>query len=44
MIWLVGKFGFEVVSRVYLLTTRRSLGLWQTDPAQQIGVAGVGTK
>jgi hypothetical protein len=36
------EFAFEVVSPVYLLTTRRSLGLRQLHPAQQVGVARVG--
>jgi hypothetical protein len=37
------KFAFEMVSRVYLLTSAESLGLRQPHPAHQVGVTGVGT-
>ena len=38
------KFGFPVVSRVYLLTSPESLGLRQPHPARQVGEAGVGAE
>ena len=42
MIRLDEKFGFEMVSPVYLLGSIESLWLRQPNPAQQISVAGVG--
>jgi hypothetical protein len=38
------KFGLQVVTRVYLRTTRVQYLLRQPHPAQQVGVAGIGAE